>query len=56
MKKYYDLHEIQPESRIRKCFVKADVKNEIKIEGHDNLDDDIYHDNVSQFLIILFDI
>ena len=51
MKKCYVHPEVQLESRIRKCFVKADVKNEIIIEEHDKLDDNIYYDNVSQFII-----
>ena len=52
---------------IKKCFVKFDVKSEtsyqetlqfdeIKIEEHEDLDDNIYKSNVSHSLFHLFSI
>ena len=51
---YVDLEKL-PESEIKKYFVKADLKNEIKIEEHDDLNDQIYSDNVSQSVFLLFE-
>ena len=48
MNKCYVYLEKLPENEIKKCFVKADLKNEIKVEEHDDLNDQIYSDNVSQ--------
>ena len=50
---YVDLEKL-PENEIKKCFVKAESKNEIKVEEHDDLDDQIYIDNVSQSVFLLF--
>ena len=56
MKKCYDHLEELPEYKIKKCFGKGDLKNEIKIENHDDLNHQTYSDNVSQFIFHLFDI
>ena len=55
MKKFYDHLEELHECEIKKCFGKGDLKNEIKIKEHDDLDDQIYSDSVSQFIFRLFD-
>ena len=54
MKCYVHLERL-PENEIKKCFGKVDLKNQIKIEGHDDLNDQIYNDNVSQSVFLLFD-
>ena len=56
MKKCYVHLKRLPEREIRKFFGKADVKNEIKIEYHDDINDQIYSDNVSQFIFLFLDI
>ena len=56
MKKFYASLERLPENEIKNCFGKVDLKNEIKVEEHDDLNDNIYNDNVSQYLFILFDV
>ena len=43
-----------PENIIKKCFGKVDLKNEIKVEEHDDLNDQIYYDDVSQSVFLLF--
>ena len=48
MKKCYVHLERLPVNVIKKCFVKADLKNEIKVEEHDDLNDQIYNYDVSQ--------
>ena len=55
MKKCYADLERLPENVIKKCFGKVDLKNEIKIEEHDDLSDQIYSDDVCQFVFLLFD-
>ena len=47
MKKCYVHLERLPENVIKKSYVKGDLKNEIKIEEHDDLKDQIYNDDVS---------
>ena len=56
MKKCYVHPERLPDCVIKKCLVKADLKNEIKIEEHNDLGDQIYNNNVSQHVFLLFDI
>ena len=56
MKKCYVHLERLPDSVIKKCFVKADLKNEIKTEEHDHLDVQDSNDNVSQPAFLLFEI
>ena len=41
---------------MKKCYVHLDVKNELKVEEHDDLNDKIYNDDVSQFVFLLFEI
>ena len=48
MEKCYVHLERLPENVNKKCFGKVDLKNEIKVEEHDDLNDQIYNDNVSQ--------
>ena len=50
MKKCYVHLERLPEYEIKKCFVNAYLKNEIKIEYHDDLTDNIYNDYVSKLV------
>ena len=61
IKKCYVHLERLPQHMVKKCFVKFDVKyeissqeklefDEIKIEEHENLDDNIYKGNVSHSL------
>ena len=56
MEKWYDNLERLPECEIKKFFGKGYLKNEIKIENHDDLNHQTYSDNVSQFIFHLFDI
>ena len=56
MKKCYAHLERLPVNEIKKCSVKADLKNEIRVEEHDDLNDQIYHDDVSQSVFLLFEI
>ena len=67
MKKCYVHLERLPKHMNKKCFVKFDIKNEIssqetlefdeiKIEEHEDLDDNIYKENVSHSLFYLFSI
>ena len=62
MKKCYVHLERLPEHMIKKSIVKVDIKcenpseetfkaDEIKIEDHNDLDDYIYTNNVSHFII-----
>ena len=64
IKKCYVHLERLPEPVIRKCSIKIDMKylfsseetlklDEIKIEEHEDLDGDIYNDNVSLFCLWL---
>ena len=50
MKKWYDHPERLPECEVKKRSGKGDLKKEIKIVEHDDLDDQIYSDSVSQFI------
>ena len=54
MKKRYAHLEGLPENIKKKCFGKVDLKNEIKVEEHDDLNDQIYYDDVSQSVFLLF--
>ena len=56
MKKCYVHLERLPDSVIKKCFVKAELKHEIKTEDHDHLDVQNYNDNISQPAFLLFEI
>ena len=56
MKECYVHLESLTECDVKKCFGKADLKNEVKIENHDDLNHQTYSDNVSQFIFHLFDI
>ena len=56
MKKFYVHLERLPKKEIKKRFGKVDLKNEIKVEEHGDLNDQIYNDDVSQSLFLLFDI
>ena len=56
MKKCYVHLERLPESAIKKSFVKTDLMNEIKVEEHDDLNGQIYNDDVSQSVFLLFQI
>ena len=56
MKKCYARLERLPENVIKKGIRIADLKNEIKVEEHDDLNDQIYNDDVSQSIFLLFDI
>ena len=60
IKECYVHLERLPEHMIKKCSIKVDMKSqetlefdEIKIEEHDDLDGDIYKDNVSLFCLWL---
>ena len=64
IKKCYVHLERLPDHMIKKCSIKVDMKylfssqeklefDEIKVEEHDDLDGDIYKDNVSQFCLWL---
>ena len=56
MKNCYVHLERLPENVIKKGFRKADMKNEIKVKEHYDLNDQIYNDDVSQSVFLLFDI
>ena len=45
-----------PENVIKRGFRKADLKIEIKVEEHDDLNDQIYNDDVSHSVFLLFDV
>ena len=47
MKKCYVHLERLTETAIKKSFGMVDLKNELKIEEHDDLNDQIYNDDVS---------
>ena len=47
MKKCYVHLERLTENEIKKSLGMVDLKNEIKIEEHDDLNDQIYNDDVS---------
>ena len=47
MKKHYAHIEGLPDNAVKKCFGKVDLKNEIKVEEHDDFNDQIYYDDVS---------
>ena len=64
IKKCYVHLERLPKHMINKCSIKVDMKylfssqeklefDEIKVEEHDDLDGDIYKDNVSLFYLWL---
>ena len=65
IEKSYAHMERLPEDMTEKSFVEVDMKyqasellkpinlDDMKVEEHENLDDNIYKDNVSQFLIFL---
>ena len=53
MKKCYVHLERLPDHVIKEYLEKYDLKYEIKIEEHNDLNDDIYRDKVSQSLITI---
>ena len=56
MKKHYVHLEKLSENVIKKFFVKVNLKFEIKVEELDELKNQIYNDDLSQFVFLMFEI